>query len=175
MTDEIEALAHADEGCQQLITVPGIGPIISSAMVAAIGNGAAFGRANTQCSVCRFDPGRCPFITQARPPGTSLRSPETGSPNLGYRDLSGRQRPQVPNLNPRKCPQSAGYLAETRTAAPSSPPSAVDNERPVVRIPWKKTPMKRRRETYTVRRGNRYRYYVSQGSVYIIRRRTLKR
>src|SRR6202007_2286199 len=41
-TDEIEALAHADEGCQQLITVPGIGPIISSAMVAAIGNGAAF-------------------------------------------------------------------------------------------------------------------------------------
>jgi transposase len=42
MTDEIEALAHADEGCQQLITVPGIGPIISSAMVAAIGNGAAF-------------------------------------------------------------------------------------------------------------------------------------
>ena len=42
MTDEIEALARADEGCQQLITVPGIGPIISSAMVAAIGNGAAF-------------------------------------------------------------------------------------------------------------------------------------
>ena len=42
VTDEIGALAHADEGCQQLITVPGIGPIISSAMVAAIGNGAAF-------------------------------------------------------------------------------------------------------------------------------------
>ena len=34
--------ARADEACQQLITVPGIGPIISSAMVAAIGNGAAF-------------------------------------------------------------------------------------------------------------------------------------
>jgi transposase len=42
VTDEIEALARADEACQQLITVPGIGPIISSAMVAAIGNGAAF-------------------------------------------------------------------------------------------------------------------------------------
>ena len=42
LTDEIEALARADEGCQRLITVPGIGPIISSAMVAAIGNGAAF-------------------------------------------------------------------------------------------------------------------------------------
>jgi transposase len=42
VTDEIAALARADEGCQQLITVPGIGPMISSAMVAAIGNGAAF-------------------------------------------------------------------------------------------------------------------------------------
>ncbi|WP_439924509.1 IS110 family transposase [Nitrobacter sp. JJSN] len=38
VTDEIEALARVDEGCQQLITVPGVGPIISSAMVAAIGN-----------------------------------------------------------------------------------------------------------------------------------------
>jgi transposase len=30
--------------CEQLMTVPGIGPIISSAMVAAIGNGAAFSK-----------------------------------------------------------------------------------------------------------------------------------
>jgi transposase len=44
VTDEIEALARTDEGCQRLITVPGIGPIISSAMVAAIGNGAAFAK-----------------------------------------------------------------------------------------------------------------------------------
>ena len=43
MTDEIEALARADEGCQRLIMVPGIGPIIS-VMVAAIGNGAAFAK-----------------------------------------------------------------------------------------------------------------------------------
>ena len=35
------SLARADESCQWLITVPVIGPIISSAMVAAIGNGAA--------------------------------------------------------------------------------------------------------------------------------------
>ena len=42
VTDEIEALARADEGYRQLITVPGIGPIISSAMVEAICNGAAF-------------------------------------------------------------------------------------------------------------------------------------
>jgi transposase len=39
---EIEALARQDENCERLITVPGIGPIISSAVVAAIGNGAGF-------------------------------------------------------------------------------------------------------------------------------------
>ena len=42
VTGEIEALAKADVACQRLMTVPGIGPIIASAMVAAIGDGAAF-------------------------------------------------------------------------------------------------------------------------------------
>ena len=37
---EIEALAQQDDGCQRLMTVPGVGTIISSATVAAIGNGA---------------------------------------------------------------------------------------------------------------------------------------
>src|SRR5437016_12089695 len=39
---EIESLAQQDEGCQRVMTVPGVGPIISSAVVAAIGNGAGF-------------------------------------------------------------------------------------------------------------------------------------
>lgn len=39
---QIEALAEQDESCQRLMTVPGIGPIISSAVVAAIGNGSGF-------------------------------------------------------------------------------------------------------------------------------------
>ena len=39
---EIETLAQQDDSCQRLMTVPGVGPIISSAVVAAIGNGAAF-------------------------------------------------------------------------------------------------------------------------------------
>src|SRR5260370_11338196 len=37
LSSEIEALARQDQGCERLMTVPGIGPIISSAMVAAIG------------------------------------------------------------------------------------------------------------------------------------------
>src|SRR5512141_2110487 len=42
ITEEIEVLAHGSESCRQLMTAPGIGPLIASAMVAAIGNGAAF-------------------------------------------------------------------------------------------------------------------------------------
>src|SRR5437764_1477374 len=37
-------------------------------------------------------------------------------------------------------------VVELKAARSSGPPSAVDNERSVVRISWKKTPMKRRRE-----------------------------
>src|ERR1700751_146397 len=39
---EIEALARQDESCHRLMSVPGVGPIISSAVVAAIGNGSGF-------------------------------------------------------------------------------------------------------------------------------------
>ena len=44
VTDEIKTLAKSDDSCRSVMTVPGIGPIISSAMVAAIGNGAAFAK-----------------------------------------------------------------------------------------------------------------------------------
>src|SRR6202011_1485027 len=44
ISDEIEALARQDQACERLMTVPGIGPIISSAMVAAIGTGDAFSK-----------------------------------------------------------------------------------------------------------------------------------
>src|SRR3979411_2396764 len=43
-SSEIEALARQDKGCERLMTVPGIGPIISSAMGAAIGTGDAFSK-----------------------------------------------------------------------------------------------------------------------------------
>jgi transposase len=44
LSQEIEVLARQDPACERLMTVPGIGPIISSAMVAAIGNGAVFNK-----------------------------------------------------------------------------------------------------------------------------------
>jgi transposase len=44
VTDEIEGLARTDVNCGQLMSVPGIGPIIASATVAAVGNGTAFAK-----------------------------------------------------------------------------------------------------------------------------------
>ena len=44
LSAEIEAIARRDAGCERLMSVPGIGPIISSAIVAAIGNGDGFGK-----------------------------------------------------------------------------------------------------------------------------------
>jgi transposase len=44
VTDEIETLAKVDDNCRRVMTVPGIGPLISSAMVVAIGNGTAFAK-----------------------------------------------------------------------------------------------------------------------------------
>src|SRR5499426_3113526 len=44
LSSEIEALARQDKSCERLMTVPGIGPIISSAMVAAIGTGDVFSK-----------------------------------------------------------------------------------------------------------------------------------
>src|SRR5258705_9989542 len=44
LSSEIDAIARQDAGCERLMSVPGIGPIISSAMVAAIGVGDAFSK-----------------------------------------------------------------------------------------------------------------------------------
>jgi transposase len=44
LSNEIEVIAHHDVSCERLMSVPGVGPIISSAMVAAIGTGEAFSK-----------------------------------------------------------------------------------------------------------------------------------
>ena len=44
LSNEIEVIARRDSSCERLMSVPGIGPIISSAMVAAIGAGDVFSK-----------------------------------------------------------------------------------------------------------------------------------
>jgi transposase len=44
LSGEITTVARQDVGCERLMSVPGVGPIISSAMVAAIGTGDVFSK-----------------------------------------------------------------------------------------------------------------------------------
>jgi transposase len=44
VTREIEAVGHQEANCRRLMSIPGVGPMISTAMVAAIGTGEAFER-----------------------------------------------------------------------------------------------------------------------------------
>jgi transposase len=42
LSRELERISAADAGCTRIRRIPGIGPIVATAIVAAIGNGAAF-------------------------------------------------------------------------------------------------------------------------------------
>jgi transposase len=42
MNDEVEQIASSDPACQWLTQIPGIGPLVATAIVAAIGNKVAF-------------------------------------------------------------------------------------------------------------------------------------
>ena len=42
LNDELERISAADAGCTRIRKIPGIGPVVATAIVAAIGNGAAF-------------------------------------------------------------------------------------------------------------------------------------
>src|ERR1700687_2706151 len=44
LSGEIETIARQDAGCERLMSVPGIGPIISSGLVAAVGAGEVFSK-----------------------------------------------------------------------------------------------------------------------------------
>jgi transposase len=42
MNAEVEQIASSDPACQRFRQIPGIGPLVAIAIVAAIGNGSAF-------------------------------------------------------------------------------------------------------------------------------------
>ena len=66
LSNEIEAIARQDIGCGRLMSVPGVGPVISSAMVAAIGSAMHSPRAVTSPRGLGSSRGRCqPAIEQS--------------------------------------------------------------------------------------------------------------
>lgn len=54
VSKEIEEISRAEENCVNVMTVPGIGPMISTAMVLAIGEGEALIVAATWPRLCRM-------------------------------------------------------------------------------------------------------------------------
>jgi transposase len=44
LTRQIEELAQREETCRRLMTVPGVGPLVATAMIAAVADGSAFGK-----------------------------------------------------------------------------------------------------------------------------------
>jgi transposase len=66
LSTEIEVLAHEDAGAKRLMSVPGIGPIISSAMVAAIGTGATFSKGRDFAAWLGLVPKTAPTLGRSR-------------------------------------------------------------------------------------------------------------
>jgi transposase len=50
VTEEIGRISRSNEGCKRLMGVPGIGPIISTALVAAVGNATSFRKGRDMAS-----------------------------------------------------------------------------------------------------------------------------
>ena len=44
VTKEVEAIAAADDGCRRLLAIPGVGPLVATALVAAVADGTGFKR-----------------------------------------------------------------------------------------------------------------------------------
>lgn len=55
----IEQRARTDEACQRLTTIPGVGPVTATALVAAIGNGAAFRKGRDLAAWVGMVPRQC--------------------------------------------------------------------------------------------------------------------
>ena len=53
LNDELERISAADAGCTRIRKIPGIGPVIATAIVAAIGNGAAFRKGREFAALAR--------------------------------------------------------------------------------------------------------------------------
>ncbi len=87
LSKEIEAIARQDAGCERLISVPGIGPIISSAIVAAIGAGDVFSKGRDFAAWLGLVPKQILMDGHILPlifPGSARRRPISS--------VSGRQR-----------------------------------------------------------------------------------
>jgi transposase len=73
---EIGTIAKTNDACQRLQTVPGVGPLAATAMVAAIGNGSAFDRSRQFSAWLGLVPQQCSTGGQTKLLGISKRGNE---------------------------------------------------------------------------------------------------
>jgi transposase len=95
LSGEIEAIARQDLGCERLMSVPGIGPIISSATVAAIGTGDGFTKGRDFAAWLGLVP----------------KQFSTGGPHDSRQDLQTRQSLSALSVRP-SCMGCAGQAKE---------------------------------------------------------------
>lgn len=72
-SDEIERISNEDAGCKRLRQIPGVGPLVSTATVAAIGNGAAFRKGRDFAALLGLVPRQHPTGDKAKLYGISKR------------------------------------------------------------------------------------------------------
>jgi len=93
--------AKEDEACQRLTTIPGVGPVTATAVIAAVGNGSAFGRGRDLAAWIGMVTGEHSSGGKQTLPGISKR----GNPYLrrlfvqGARSVLQQRHRQAPGLS----------------------------------------------------------------------------
>jgi len=98
ITAEIERIRNDDARCRQLRQIPGFGPLISTATVAAIGNGVAFRRGRDFAAWVGVGPIHLPglFLRQLQPSRNAVADHTFfGSLGTGLHFLQFRSREQI--------------------------------------------------------------------------------
>jgi transposase len=86
MNEEVEQIASSDPACQRLRQIPGIGPLVATAIVAAIGNGAAFHKGREFSSWLGFVPRQHSTGGRARLFGIRINTAMNGIGRGGWTD-----------------------------------------------------------------------------------------
>jgi len=78
LSEDIEKVTSSDAACARLQQIPGVGPLVATAVVSAIGNGAAFHKRREFAAWLGLVPGQWSTGDKAKLLGTSKR----GNPYL---------------------------------------------------------------------------------------------
>jgi len=102
MDQKIEATVMQSAVCQRLLTIPGVGPITATAVVAAIGNGAAFKKSRSFAAWLGLVPRQYSTGGKTKLLGIGKR----GNPYLRRMFILGAQSLMMHMANPNDLPRS---------------------------------------------------------------------